>query len=355
MGETVKLDVAKLYRIGVLLSAAVQERVIPGAVAAVGQGTRILWNAAVGWAQVTGGQRVMRWDTRFDLASLTKVTATLPAILILAASGEIGLQDTVDQYLPLLSDMRWKEVSVRHLLTHTAGLAAARPYYRTCSDIQAFLTAIAQDNWLYRPGTRVVYSDLGYILLGEIIRAVSGQDLATFCRERVFRPLGMDDTGFCPPLPEAAAVAATEVVSGKAMVGVVHDENARALGGVAGHAGLFASAKDLARYLGFWTTGHGNLFGPWLREASCRLATGHLDGKRGLGWVLYGDAYSVTGDFWPMTTAEHTGFTGTSVAFDPVSGVWAILLTNRLHYGRDHNLRPLRRMFHNMVAAAVTA
>lgn len=126
------------------------------------------------------------------------------------------------------------------------------------------------------------------------------------------------------------------------------------MGGVAGHAGLFASVHDVARYVMSWTSEDGSPLAPWVRQASLRLATAGLNGRRGLGWVLPGDGYDVSGDFWPPTTVGHTGFTGTSIQFDPISGMYAVLLTNRVHFGRGTNINGLRRRFHNAVASAWT-
>jgi CubicO group peptidase (beta-lactamase class C family) len=294
----------------------------------------------------------MTADTLFDLASLTKVVATLPAVLCLASAGIVSLADPVGRFLSRLKDPPWDQVTLLTLLTHTAGLAATRPAYRTLAGRDAIVAAIARDGLVCRPGTRVEYSDLGYILLGEVVRQASGQELSQFVNETVFRPLGMTGARFSPG-EIAGPVAATEVVDGHALKGVVHDENARAMGGVAGHAGLFASLADLVRYLQEWTSMAGALWSPWVKTASLRCYTEGLNGRRALGWVAPGDPHDAFGDFWPLSTRGHTGFTGTSAQFDWVSGVWAILLTNRVHFGRQININPLRRAFHNVAAQAI--
>lgn len=162
-------------------------------------------------------------------------------------------------------------------------------------------------------------------------------------------PLGIREAEFRPDPTRASSFAATELEKGQAIVGVVHDENARAIGGVAGHAGLFGTLDAVTQYAMSWCDDTQSFFSSAVREAALRLHTEGLNGRRGLGWVLSGDSYDVAGDFWPSSGAGHTGFTGTSLQFDPVSGIWAVLLTNRVHFGRGANINPLRRAFHNIV------
>jgi CubicO group peptidase (beta-lactamase class C family) len=286
--------------------------------------------------------RPMTADTVFDLASLTKVVATTPCLLRLAGRGEVGLDQPVRRYLPGFTGK--DQVTVRHLLTHTSGLPGQRRYYRQLHDPASIRAAALAEPLAARPGTVFCYSDAGFIVLGELAAAVAGYGLDQLVQEMVCAPLGLDRTRYLPPA--SWEFAATEPAGGVAKVGVVHDENAAALGGVAGHAGLFGTAADLARYAASWVQGD------WPAEA-LRGQTGL--GRRGLGWGLRGDPWDNMGDGWPVSGAGHTGFTGTSLSIDPASGLWAVLLTNAVHFGRgpEHSAVSLRKQVHAAVAAAL--
>ena len=197
----------------------------------------------------------------------------------------------------------------------------------------------------------MVYSDVGFMLLGRIVSAITGAALDVSVAELVTGPLGMTRTWFRPAVGPPPAVAATELQpDGTALAGIVHDENARFFGGVAGHAGLFAPVDDLVRYLDAAWLGGQFLSRSWRREA-CRPQTGGLGGVRGLGWVLRGDPADPLGRCWPPRSVSHTGFTGTSLACDPVSGGWAVLLTNEVHFGRGRGvMRALRESVHDRCA-----
>jgi CubicO group peptidase (beta-lactamase class C family) len=367
--------------VGSLLDAAVLERAIPGAVAMVGRGPDTVATYVTGVADTTDG-RPMTAGTVFDLASLTKVVATTTAVLALVADGQLGLSAPVRDYLPVA----WPSaVNVRHLLTHTAGLPASVTFYQWCDTRAQLLRALYRTPLDASPGTRVVYSDVGFMALGQIVAVVAGEPLDVAVRRLVTGPLRMTSTAFNPSGP-AARFAATEVdaagpparhVEATAWTGVVHDENARAMDGVAGHAGLFATASDLARFAGWWvshfvTPGVTPFVTPGvtpsddgpvpatLRHAAMTCQTEGLPGQdgfpglRGLGWVCRGDRYDILGDTagaWPATSVSHTGFTGTSLALDPVSGSWLVLLTNAVHFGRDATaIRTLRRAVHAAAA-----
>lgn len=300
-------------------------------------------------AVVNGGNpRPLADSTRFDLASLTKVMVTLPAILRLAVEGALTLDDPVGLFLPGFSGGLWNQVTIRRLLTHSGGLAPTKPYFETLTGIGEYLDAMQRSALEEVPGRRVAYSDLGFILLGEVVHQAAKRPIDQYARDRIWTRLGMHRTGFGPVGAEEAA--ATEVIEGQALIGVVHDENARALGGIAGHAGLFAPLDDVVAYVQAWVSPDNHWLSPWIRQASVRCQTPELDGRRGLGWVLRGDPFDVAGDFWPYTTVSHSGFTGTSLVWDPPTGAWAILLTNRVHFGRDRNISRLRRRFHNVAA-----
>lgn len=328
---------------------------------------------AAGWAEVgPDGRRPMAVGTVFDVASLTKVTATLPVVLSLWASGALSLETPVAEVLPEFVADRDGErrpdgagpdgdpdlvaarpkVTVEHLLTHTAGLPSHRSYWEKGLEGRALLARAATEPLEAPPGTRFLYSDIGFILLGEIAAVVGRRPLDTLVREVVTGPLGMARTGYGPRTGED--VAATEPgPGGSGRPGVVHDENAYALGGISGHAGLFSTAEDLARYVAAWTAPPpGWLPAPYLEAATADRTDG-LGGHRGLGWTARHDPYDQLGNAWPATAVFHSGFTGTSLALDRPSGRWVVLLTNDVHFGRGRGvINPLRHAIHTALAPA---
>lgn len=342
-------------RLNAVLSDAVRQGIFPGCTWAVGEGDRVNAQGAVGQkADPAFDASPMTLDTVFDLASLTKVVATLPSILLLAQDGAVHLEEPVGSFVPDFSGPGKDRVTLRHLLTHTAGLIGHRPFYTQHAG-DDLIRAAAAEPLVHEPGTRVAYSDLGFILLGDVVRVVSGERLDRFAAQRVFGPLGMSDSRYLPDVSLRDRIAPTEVPPGqdRPKLGVVHDENAEAMGGVSGHAGLFAPLADLVRYVTAGWLGP-DLLSSWTREAALRCHTEGLGGRRGLGWVLRPDGYDPTGDFWPLTAFSHTGFTGTTIAADPISGVWGVLLTNRVHFGRGTNIGMARRRFYNALAACVS-
>lgn len=338
-----------------LMDRAVSAGTIPGAVLFAGLGSpRPLLMHVAGDAQHdAAARRPMTADTVFDLASLTKVTATLPCVLYLIGRGQVGLDQPVRHYLPEFAGTGKDRVTVRHLLAHISGLPAERKYYQGLHAPAEIRPAVLTEPLVAAPGTAFCYSDIGFIVLGELAAAVASCGLVELAQQVVLGPLGMTSTRYLPPAGWASRTAATEPVGGVAKVGVVHDENAEALGGVAGHAGLFGTAADLAQYAATWAGGADRLWG--MRAEALRCQTEGLGGRRGLGWGLREDRWDNMGDGWPLTGAGHTGFTGTSLSVDPVTGLWAVLLTNAVHFGRgpEHSVVGLRKQVHAAVAAAL--
>ncbi len=352
-----------------LIDDAVARGVIPGAVLAAGIGSAqpVLLHVAGDAQRDAAARRPMSADTIFDLASLTKVTATLPSVLHLIARGAVGLDDPVDRFLPAFRGAGKDQVTVRQLLTHTSGLPDSRKYYEYLHDPAQIRTAALAEPLVSPPGSVVRYSDVGFIALGELCASVAGCGLDRLVRDVVCEPLGMADTGYLPEPALSGRIASTEHVRGVAKTGVVHDENAEALAGVAGQAGLFGTATDLASYAAAWacadTEQAAALRLPgWLRAEAlaCQtdgLAGNGLPGRRGLGWGLRGERWDNMGEGWPVTGAGHTGFTGTSLSVDPPSGMWLVLLTNAVHFGRgpDHSVVGLRKSVHASIAATLLA
>lgn len=336
-------------------SAAVDDAVdaghTPGAVLLAGCGDETGHEHVVGLAEraaISGAahDRTLTADTWFDLASLTKVMATLPCVLLLCADGRIALDDKVQQHLPAFRGAGKDAVTVRDLLAHSSGLPAHREFGQSSRD--DIVDAALREPLDAAPGTRVVYSDLGFITLGALVETVDGVTLDQVWSDRVAAPLGLRESRFRPPVE--VPVAATEPPpSGPNRAGDVHDENARAMSGVAGHAGLFGTAADVATYLRrAWL--RTDLLPEELIEDAVRCQTDGLDGRRGLGWTLRGDRWDHMGQHWPQSGAGHTGFTGTCVALDRPSRRWVVLLTNAVHHGRDRTgVIVLRRQIHDLL------
>jgi CubicO group peptidase (beta-lactamase class C family) len=336
-----------------IIGAAVAGGHIPGVVAAAGRGPATLATWVAGQADSTPGcSRAMSADTVFDLASLTKVVATTTATLALASQHRLSLSDPVTRYLPGFVACREGPVTVRHLLTHTAGLPDTRKFFEWCGTRAELLRDLLATPLSAPPGTQVGYSDLGFIALGEIVATVAGQPLDAAVRRLVTEPLGLASTGFIPSAAADGFAATERRADGSSWTGIVHDENARLMGGIAGHAGLFSIVADLARFAGWWVSAADGPVPAWLRRAAETCHTAGLGGRRGLGWVCAGDRYDILGGHWPASAVSHTGFTGTSLALDAPSGGWVVLLANSVHFGRDNTaIKQLRREVHEAVAA----
>jgi CubicO group peptidase (beta-lactamase class C family) len=343
----------QLGQIGALLDAAVRDGGIPGAVAVAGQGPVTLGRWTAGQAD-TLPDRPMHPDTVFDLASLTKVVATTTVTLALAGRGQLGLGDPVAGYLPGFGACRDARVTIAHLLTHTSGLPGSRPFYRSCGSRADLLRDLYATPLEAPPGARVRYSDPGFITLGEVAAAAAGEPLGAAVRRLVTGPLGLASTSFVPNEPAHRFAATEPRGDGSAWVGIVHDENARLLGGVAGHAGLFAPASDLARFAAWWVSDDDTAVPAGLRRAAAACQAHSPGGRRGYGWTCAGDSFDIlAGRNWPATAVSHTGFTGTSLALDPATGRWLVLLTNAVHFGRDAAaVQALRRAVHATFGAA---
>lgn len=355
------LDPQRLEAAFALLAEEIGTGRLPGAVAAVVRRGVVVALRSMGWAQLYPERRVMAPDTLFDLASLTKVMATLPAVLVLLERGALRLDDPVSLYLPEFAGEGREEVRLRHLLTHTAGLPAGVPLWQDPGDRASRIRRACQAPLLAPPGTRVIYSDVGFILLGEVVERVAGRPLDRFVQDHVLQPLGLREARFNPPPAVRPRCAATEYreALGRYLCGEVHDENAAALDGVAGHAGLFATAAEVAAYGQMWLAG-GSLGGvqilsPAAVAAATRDQTPGLQEARGWGWLVVrpGSEGLSCGDLFSPGSFGHTGFTGTSLWVDPARELVVVLLTNRVHLGRTDHILRLRPRFHNAVAAAV--
>ncbi len=339
------------------LGRAAADGTVPGGVALIA-GVEGAWEPVVAGVRRYGGEPVTA-DTRYDLASVTKVVGCLSALLRLLDAGELRLDDPLRRFF---SNAGWfqqpslGDVTVAALATHRSGLPAWRPLFASAADRRMALAQVLQTP-LEPTSDGFVYSDLGVMALTAVIERVAGERLDAFLRREVFEPLGMRSTGY-GPLPPATPVAATEDdgLRGGVLEGVVHDENAWILDGVSGHAGLFAPAADLLAYGRAWL----RLDAPFASEDWLRAALQDRSGgegpRRGLLWRLAQPDWS----FGAAGTADafgHTGFTGTSLVIEPRQGWVAVLLTNRVHPHRDRGsgIEELRRDLHRIVAGAFAA
>ena len=320
---------------------------VPGAVLLVGQGDQILHRKVLGWRATVPHPELMTADTIFDIASLTKVVATTPSILRLWEMGKVDLNAPLGHYLKEFNTAAFQDVTVARLLTHSAGMPDLPSREAMAKGFPEAARLQAKAGLAVAPGTTFLYSDTGFILLGELVRRVSGEPLDRFAQRNFYTPLGMRDTAFAPPQSWVKRIAPTEVVNAHGPLrGTVHDGNARLLHGVAGHAGVFSTATDLSRYVRMLLSG-GALGGKrYLKEATVRaMFSPHVIGEstRGLGWDITSPYSRTLGAYFPMGSVGHTGFTGTAIWMDPPSQVYMILLTNRVHpYGKG-DVAELRR------------
>lgn len=355
-----RLDDAGRARIDSVLQAAVRDSVFPGAVAVIGTADSILMLQAIGRMGYGEYDAPMREDAIFDLASVTKVVATTTAAMLLAEHGQIELDAPVQRYLPAFAGAGKEKVTLRHLLTHSSGLPPFKRYFLESLPPGAIISRILQEPLEFEPGSETRYSDLGMILLAKIVESVSGQSLDRFCQEKIFAPLAMRDTYFNPPAYLASRIPPTEFDPwrGRMVHGVVHDENAFALGGVAGHAGLFSTANDLAAFLQMLLN-DGTFAGEQLlKPATISQFTRRqnlVDGStRALGWDTRSAENSSSGGYFSIDAYGHTGFTGTSVWIDPGRRLFVILLSNRVHPARENRkIIRFRPRFHDVVMQAM--
>jgi CubicO group peptidase (beta-lactamase class C family) len=309
-----------------------------GAVGIVSKNGKILLHEACGCSSIFPSKKRMQRDAIFDLASVTKAVATTTAILLLVERGKIGLDSEIDAYLGGFAGADWKKsITVEHLLTHTSGLPAWNDFYTRHetreSVVEEIFTKVVP---VAMPGTAFQYSDIGFMILGQIIETVSGKKLDAFTKHEIFLPLGMKDTCYNPSTKLKERFVSTEYSNwrGKFLRGEVHDENAFAMGGVSGHAGLFSTALDLSKFCEQFC-GAKSLLSSGTVGAMASDHTSSLGGYLGLGWWVKTGATPNIGSKLPEHSFGHNGYTGTSLWIDPEAKLSIILLTNRVHPVRE--------------------
>jgi len=347
------VDAARFESIPPLIEQAIAEKKLPGAVVLVGRGDRVLWQTAIGRRAVEPASEPMTADTLFDLASLTKVVATTTSVMKLVEDGRIRLNDRVSDYVPGFERYNKTNITIRQLMTHTSGL---RPDVDLADDWSGYDKAIElaiEEVPQSAPGERFVYSDINYFLLGDIVKRVGGLPLDQFAKKHVFDPLGMKETMFAPPKSLEPRIAPTEHLRG-----VVHDPTARRMGGVAGHAGLFSTAADLAIFCRMLLDGgryNGvRILSPLTVAKMTTPASAPGDPNvRGLGWDVDSTYSSNRGELLPVGSFGHTGFTGTSIWIDPLTREFVVFLSNRVHPDGKGDVTPLRARVATVAASAI--
>ncbi|GAA4725306.1 serine hydrolase domain-containing protein [Brevibacillus fulvus] len=385
--------------------AGIAQEIFPGGISSltIGEGAPIVVACGVTGSEAADGP--VAEDVIYDVASLTKVMVTLPLILLSIQEGRLSLNDPAVRYVPELRcapDEGWKEkITIYHLLTHTSGLPAWRPFFLSANGREAYLRKISAEQLTGPPGKQVVYSDLGFMLLGFIVERVWEQPIDELAKQLIFAPLGMNRTGYRPlaqPFGSTARIAPTERANeferqmaeqflqerrqaggerdtAEALAalaafpwrqgiirGTVHDCNAwYGLDGVSGHAGLFSTITDMQRYMTFWSDAGGRFLDPVMRMFAVRCQTGALSPCRAIGWeasptggtseqILAG---SSGGDLLSPLAFGHTGFTGTSIWVDPLRHTTLITLTNRVYPTVSQEMGRWRKAHHNQILALV--
>lgn len=357
--EEAGFDSEKLLQVDTVMDSALADSAFPGAVLLVARDGKIVWEKAYGRMWYGSSAPPMRTNAIFDLASVTKVVATTTAAMILYDRGQLDLDAPVHRYLPRFTGEGRDPVTIRNLLTHTSGLPPFKRFFLEYRSPEEIWDAIYATPLEYEPGTQSVYSDIGMMLMAKVVEAISGKPFDRFCADEIFEPLGMDDTYFNPPQRVIDRIPPTEFDQwrGRLVRGEVHDENAYALGGVAGHAGLFSTARDLAILL--QTLLNGGAYGDTriVKPATVSLFVERANlvqgSSRALGWDTPSPPSS-SGRFFSKESFGHTGFTGTSVWVDRKRRLFVVFLTNRVHPTRQNiKIREVRPKVHDAVMRAL--
>jgi uncharacterized protein YbbC (DUF1343 family)/CubicO group peptidase (beta-lactamase class C family) len=329
---------------------------MPGCVVMIGRRDGIAFAKAYGHRQVEPTKEGMTLDTVFDMASVTKPVATATSIMLLVERGEIRLGDPVANYIPEFGENGKEAITIEHLLTHQGSLIPDNPL----DDYDHGVEKAWKNIWGLKPiepvGTKFIYSDVGFITLGEVVRRVTGQSVAVFAAANIFEPLGMTETGYLPDEKLRARAATTEKVDGEWLKGKVHDPRAARLGGVAGHAGLFSTASDLAKYAQM-ILNQGRAEGKQIMSANTiaeMRRPREIDGSfRALGWDSRSKYSTNRGELFSAAAIGHGGFTGNGFWIDPDLDLFVIFLSTRLHPDGIGNVNPLIGRIGSIAAAAL--
>ncbi len=367
----------KLERVERAIEKAIDKGELPGCVVLARQGEELAYEGVFGAASLSPERRETRAETVYDLASLTKVMATTASLMLLVADGKLRLEQPVADVLPGFAEQSKGEITIRHLLTHSSGLRPWRAYYEDLLERErrrgetllateagraGIVSRILRSAPVHDPGEASVYGDLGLIVLGELAAEAAGEPLDSFCQRRIYEPLGLADTHF-NPVPfrgERARYAATEQCPWREKVlwGEVHDGNAWAMGGVAGHAGLFSTASDVMRFAEEMLAaerGESSVFQQPLAREFFRRQEMPEGSDWALGWDTPTTGRSTSGSYFSRRSIGHTGFTGTSLWIDLESGTIVVMLTNRVHLVAKKSRFELRPRIHDFIWEAFDA
>lgn len=374
------MSAEKLNEIDAIVNQDIADKKLPGAVVLIGRKGKIVYRKAFGNRSLVPAVEKMTLDTVFDVASLTKVVATTTSVMQLVEQGKIRLNDTVGKFFPEIADENAKRVTILQLLTHVSGYAPDFDLREKWTGQDGMLKSLYKEKLRQSPGTRFVYSDIGFIILGEIVWKIGGTNLSRYFFDHVAVPLGMKNSGFLdldvPPhflIGPPGRIAPTENIKGqqsylggqfegtdgeKMLRGQVHDPTSHRMNGVAGHAGLFSTADDLARFCQMLLNG-GKIDTKRILSAAtvARMTTPVViadDGSaRGLGWDINTSFSSNRGELFSYGSFGHTGFTGTSIWIDRVTQTFVVFLSNRVHPDGKGDVTPLRAKVATIAAAAV--
>lgn len=335
-----------------LMYAAIARGAIPGGVVLVGHDGHVVYRKAFGMRSLEPDKEAMTVDTIFDLASVTKCIATATSVMQLVQQGKVRLNDPVAAYLPDFANNGKKDITVRQLLTHFSGLRDDLDLKTSWKGRNAAYEIVMDEKPIFSPGSRFSYSDINFEALGFLVEQVSGLSLDEYASKNIFVPLGMKETSFLPPAEWRPRVAPTEYDENHQMLrGAVHDPTARRMGGVAGHAGLFSTADDLAKFAQDMLTGTRVLSRLSIEKMSAPQQPPTSVSLRGIGWDIDSPLATNRGEFFPVGSFGHTGFTGTSIWIDPVTDTYVIVLTNAVHpHGHNSAVISLRGHIASAVA-----
>ena len=374
--KKVSVSRERLAAIDDAVGASIAKHELPGAVVLIARKGSVVWRKAYGDRSVEPVREAMTTDTVFDLASLTKVVATATSIMILIERGKVRLNDTLMSYIPEIKGDGREHITIEHLLTHRSGYAPDFNLKERWTGYDEAIKRLIAEPLRSQPGTRFVYSDIGYIALGEVVRRASGVPLDEFARRNIFGPLAMNETGFRPGAKLSARIAPTERRRGQQsylgdtpdsnsadgdrwLRGEVHDPTSFRMNGVAGHAGLFSTADDLAVYCQMVLNG-GSYQGRRIlsplsvaKMIEPRLVS-ETGWTRGLGWDMNTSFSTNRGDLFSLGSFGHTGFTGTSLWIDPATEMFVVFLSNRVHPDGKGDVAALRGRVASIAAGSIT-
>lgn len=374
--ESVAVSASRLAEMDSVIAGEIANRRLPGAVVFVGRKGHVVWHKSYGERVVEPARETMTAETIFDVASLTKVVATATSIMILVERGKLRLNDPVSVHIPELKGEGRERVTIEQLLTHVSGYAPDFDLRDRWTGHDEAIKRLITEPLRNPAGTRFTYSDIGFIALGEVVARVSGMPLDQFAKKNIFEPLRMRDTGFRPSANLQTRIAPTEKRRGQLsylgdtaanigaegeawLRGQVHDPTSYRMNGVAGHAGLFSTATDLAIYcqmiLNGGEYGGVRILAPLtVAEMTRPRIVTQAGGTRGLGWDVNSSFSSNRGELFPLGSFGHTGFTGTSIWIDPASEMFVVFLSNRVHPDGKGDVGPLRGRVASIAAGSVT-